>query len=171
MSELIASFDSREDLYKTAGWLGTIAVMENIGSINTAKTRQLGVKRDHILKLCQEMYANPDTVPQKIQKWTRNKYSQSERVSDFVKTGIITSLEMIDDQFLAAYNIFADTDWRNEPSQATHFDRLLPVTREVTDFHITSANRALGECDNVKQLILDTRHDIDFYIGNYDPSR
>jgi len=162
---------NKEQEYRITSWLGTLAVMEGVGSLSPMQTRKFEKLSHHLFNVCRMVDEKPEKIPFLIHKWMRNKHKNEERLSELGDVGIITkNLSVIDADFETAFTLFTDKALKSEIIETTPLGRLMDVTDELSHHYQTSIKTdSILQLDLTKTLA-QVHRDLDFYIGHYDPA-
>ena len=163
-------FDNREQEYRTAGWLGMIAIMERIGieSPNIRETPNDIEK--HLFHACVLIAKRESSLIEVLQEWLAHKGANEERLASFSNATITTHRgTKLDGDFVNAYDIFTQTDWTRWVEEHSDFGRLIPIAAELADYYGQSVVAQITRNTELSYMLRISRRHIDFYAGLYDP--
>lgn len=172
-------FRNYEHEYAVAGWLGTIGVMQCIGTTELDRVKQFAGADEYIMNVCTLIAKQEASLTENIDAWLHERDEAEECLAVLTKLGIVSG-DALSVNFSDAYDIHENPDFRSWLESTTDFHRLSPCIDDLVSYY---ASRTIDGLNTAKtthrkdepyylegimpQVIRDTN----FYVGLYDPVR
>jgi hypothetical protein len=164
-------FDTREREYDTATWLSILPIMERIGNSYADRTNYLTGMGRHALTICTSFGQKPDHFRMNIQQWISEGRIDKTRVNAMKNLDIINRNEVLNLEFNDAYDIFIDHGLQTYLRTNSSFGELIPLADELVGHFEPKVHKTIEEQKDLLFTLASVKHDIGFYIGQYDPRR
>lgn len=180
MSRPNALYDSPEDEYQLAGWIGSLRIMQSVGEWAVIPEREKYLEKQIdlgslALQFCGVLYQKPDEALEITDEWRRQGPKNSR---DLNYRGALESISVIEKtgyprpivpRFTDAVSILTDPVLHHLAYEESDFGRLEPLIEE--GIHFTQHHYIPYMKQGNTNAYLHMRRDIDFHVGMHDPLR
>ena len=160
-------FDTSEDAYNTAAWLGMFNVMHTVGSLERPHLSAIKDIGSHTVRVCVNVAEKPDHLLNNLNTW---KLDVSRRQA-LQRIGMYDDDGNVVESVKTASDIYTDEEWQSELLKNTEFGELILIGRDVASHYSQIAIAAISGKNGFDEKFRNIYRDINFYVGLYDPDR
>lgn len=169
MVKTLELFDTREEAYSTATWLGSLAIMNRVGNLDSATRGKASGLGAHIVRFCVSVANKPLYIPSNLENyWGASK---TEKFRALASIGLYDSDGVVNPDFMTAIDIYNDEQWQTLLQKNSNFGELIDISYEMADNLAPSAISNLQQARDMASCFENIYRDMNFYIGLYDPER